>query len=935
MITREEACCLFIDTSTIGDTNKMSGFPNGGGENVNGSRKELMETRESFRILLNGDNTCKKDHLTSIRAVRTMSFCEKENPQVLSNINSSTRVAPTFKTFNSNCDEESGNIIKKHTNEDLVFSPETKEKKEKRDPFNNTLNHFENNEHVTHRNDLTVSTITATDTNATATAVNFYVKKPDRVVNTSSEIPDERYVSNEDAGGIGNEQNGKQNEGKNKSKEQRKEENFLVNTTCTYIKNVAASKVLNEQNSIHNQHLENVKSVTLGNWNFSGEKEKKKNDRTDVNNKNDGNYIGEANVTSREHDREKSEEIVEQGEEQREVLNDENKEKEIEGKKNYKIPFYSWIYTNHLENDILSNIYEMLGSKVMRCEERDKEINDIKNEIINMYKENLRKPLTLEYCLEKINGNKKIIEIMFYLLQNSNVINMMHDPKYNELEISDRLNMEKMNAMYKRGNDEKQDYNKKKRNKSLKEDEPSRDMCSTDRALCNKSEAFLRDEYNEQYINDEQNKYTRDNGDNNNSSIFERMSRKTREFTEEGDAYVARCISQLDKKQKVENGSEREPLEKHGTNEVSKQNRKEEEKETQEEKEEKEETEKKKEEKKEQKEKEQEKVEHEDEDEDGNDKKDEKENCYSIYTCVSCGTKCQLHYYILKPNKLKNVSFGILDKCVWCSECFISGKYPNILNSSNFVKVMKPTKSHFIKWTVGETEKLIEGIQKYKNQWDKISEHVQTKTPHECIYKFLTMPLSVPYFDVDRLLTLQKNKIPLCESNNSLLSLLTCICSYVSPYIGAYAAKKIVDTILEKQKESIVEMEQKMKTKKETLNNNTNDVETDPNVGAGVQSDNNLDISGNDTNTAVEEQSISTYILSEQEMKEIHNIVIDASKKRAKELADLEKDNLKKLLQQLVILNTKKMNLKLKQYEYIQKYLESQNQQMGNLKKET
>ncbi|EUD69104.1 hypothetical protein C922_00796 [Plasmodium inui San Antonio 1] len=434
----------------------------------------------------------------------------------------------------------------------------------------------------------------------------------------------------------------------------------------------------------------------------------------------------------------------------------------------------------------------------------------------------------------------------------------------------------------------------------------------------------------------------------------------------------------------------------------------------------------------------------------------------NLYTCVGCKKVCTHVYYILKPNNIKKISYGVLDKCVWCSVCFNSSKYPSILNRSNFVKVNVPYSFPSNDWTVTEMEKLIDAIGKYKNNWEKISQSVGTRSPYECVFKFTSMPLSNPYFDIDNLLNINNVSLKSFKQNNTLLSLLSFICNYISPYIGAYAAKKIVDFILNKQRECVArvkereEKEQHMKKeqweKREnpelqtgeikigslqagqsggrqprcedlspaeepkgedpTEANSTaeklpdvipaegapegkaheegeakglgaiaeeqhQDISNTGNQGAapivteaanatGAEVSNaaetaeadtakadtgnhqmsrsakieaerddpsfppggNLDFVPLNINPPPKDSAPSTYILNEKDMQEIHNTIINASKKRARELAELERHNIRKLLKELALISTRKVKLKLEQYQYLQNYFDIQNRQM-------
>ncbi|VUZ98957.1 conserved Plasmodium protein, unknown function [Plasmodium vivax] len=453
----------------------------------------------------------------------------------------------------------------------------------------------------------------------------------------------------------------------------------------------------------------------------------------------------------------------------------------------------------------------------------------------------------------------------------------------------------------------------------------------------------------------------------------------------------------------------------------------------------------------------------------------------SVYKCVSCKRVCTHVYYILKPNSVKKISYGVLDKCVWCNACFNSSKYPSILNRSNFVKVNIPYSFLGKDWSVTEIERLIDGISKYKNNWEKISESIGTKSAYECIFKFTSMPLSNPFFDIDNLLNINNVSFKSFKQNNTLLSLLSFICNYISPYIGAYAAKKIVDFILNKQRECVArarereeckerEDHEERKTREQWEKRENPDVQTgevkvesfegdqdggeprgednppaaapkgeDPTEanstdekpagaegeGASEPKPNGEDLpepqpngedlpepplnegtppeanqmptiaegqhdelsktgsqgaapmlsegvevvaaqqaveaadaaevadaahashadvkaEGDDPNAPggnpefvplnvnlpPKDSASSTYILNEKDMQEIHNTIINASKKRARQLADLERHNIRKLLKELAVISTRKVKLKLKQYQYLQNYFDSQNQQM-------
>ncbi|SBS90934.1 conserved Plasmodium protein, unknown function [Plasmodium malariae] len=1068
---------------------------------------------------------------------------------------------------------------------------------------------------------------------------------PDTNIKNQISIPEEHTTAINDHLEEKNEEEEKI-EKKNKNDKKGKKENILMLPSNAFLRNVVTKKSANMKNSIHNQNLTNVNSITLESSHTIGTMN---NNRTSDFTNLSGNIYGRVGIIN-----ENTNNCITDVDKRAEPLS------------------YDDTNDNNIAEEDLNFIYSLIGDELTKCEKYDKEIKRVKNEMICMYNNDPTRLLTLGHCLSKIKSNKKLIEVLFYILVNNKLINMNCHLQSNEIEmVPTYLSYDRVHNIHKKWRDNYQttslDLKKKRyrdssseKNFALLGDTPVK--LSSRRKGCNenivdvgtnkgsilKEEQMteldnaisLSNEYDHINRNDDKhlsntnlplyyngrNIYPNSNRkigkkENGNDKKWHTVSLKGKSSSNNDNknvdimdnTYINRDNSSElvknnllrqeeenillkgmannidDNKNRFAGGDKMNLFEsKDNLDSYSKvtcvNNRNSEnceinnctyewlEKNLSEE----------------QKEKQtavynegNKKIQWSN-NEEGNDLT-KKEDRRKLYKCVSCDKICTYVYYILKPNNLKKISYGVLDKCIWCSNCYNSSKYPNILNSSNFVKVNIPFNFLDSDWSITETEKLIDAVCKYKNDWEKISEYVQSKTPYDCIYKFISMPLSNPYFDLDNLLNINDISFSTYKQNNTLLSLLSFICNHISPYIGAYAAKKIVDLILEKQKNAILRNESERRKKKETKEhlkeqegyikeregyikeqegyikeqegyikeqegyikeqddqlkqeteddvklkskeevetsldeqsnrigdkesnepNNTsgergkkqndtrtqngedkalyniiansrqyskneilplhehkdiggheqmkgsnapissgNDTEdykcnegnegnegndgsdgsdgSDGEVGhngdnidaeneirmyspfgcssggnnkyeeedsanndhIGNSSDNNGNNNdgnnnnndgnnnnndGNDNNkessnswdkkedenvnndpdfvplnfeSVLNDNPPSTYILKEADMQEIHNTVIDASKKRAKELAELEKHNIKKLLRELVLLKTRKVKLKLKQYQYLQNYFEIQNQLMErkrarlNVNKET
>lgn len=50
-------------------------------------------------------------------------------------------------------------------------------------------------------------------------------------------------------------------------------------------------------------------------------------------------------------------------------------------------------------------------------------------------------------------------------------------------------------------------------------------------------------------------------------------------------------------------------------------------------------------------------------------------------------------------------------------------------------------------WTDQETLMLLEGLEMFKDDWNKVADHVGSRTQDECILRFLQLPIQDPYLD--------------------------------------------------------------------------------------------------------------------------------------------------------------------------------------------
>lgn len=98
-------------------------------------------------------------------------------------------------------------------------------------------------------------------------------------------------------------------------------------------------------------------------------------------------------------------------------------------------------------------------------------------------------------------------------------------------------------------------------------------------------------------------------------------------------------------------------------------------------------------------------------------------------------------------------------------------------------------------WTEQETLLLLEGLEIYRDDWNKICEHVGTRTQDECILHFLRLPIEDPYLEDDTgfMGPLAYQPIPFSKSGNPIMSTVAFLASIVDPRIAASAAKAAME----------------------------------------------------------------------------------------------------------------------------------------------
>merc|ERR1712045_585274 len=128
-------------------------------------------------------------------------------------------------------------------------------------------------------------------------------------------------------------------------------------------------------------------------------------------------------------------------------------------------------------------------------------------------------------------------------------------------------------------------------------------------------------------------------------------------------------------------------------------------------------------------------------------------------------------------------------------------------------------------WTHQETLLLLEALEMYKDDWNKVCEHVGSRTQDECILHFLRLPIEDPYLEDPEngggaLGPLAYQPIPFSSSGNPIMSTVAFLASVVDPRVASSAAKAAMEEFAKiKDEVPSAIMDAHMKNVKEAVEN--------------------------------------------------------------------------------------------------------------------
>uniref|UniRef100_A0A8C4NHU1 SWI/SNF related BAF chromatin remodeling complex subunit C2 n=1 Tax=Eptatretus burgeri TaxID=7764 RepID=A0A8C4NHU1_EPTBU len=129
------------------------------------------------------------------------------------------------------------------------------------------------------------------------------------------------------------------------------------------------------------------------------------------------------------------------------------------------------------------------------------------------------------------------------------------------------------------------------------------------------------------------------------------------------------------------------------------------------------------------------------------------------------------------------------------------------LRTDMYNKKSKSSAGGSREWTDQETLLLLEGLELHKDDWNKVSEHVGSRTQDECILHFLRLPIEDPFLEegvgsLSSLGPLAYQPIPFSQAGNPVMSSVAFLASVVDPRVSSAAARAALEEF-QKMKEEV------------------------------------------------------------------------------------------------------------------------------------
>ncbi|EEH42265.1 uncharacterized protein PADG_07085 [Paracoccidioides brasiliensis Pb18] len=299
-----------------------------------------------------------------------------------------------------------------------------------------------------------------------------------------------------------------------------------------------------------------------------------------------------------------------------------------------------------------------------------------------------------------------------------------------------------------------------------------------------------------------------------------------------------------------------------------------------------------------------------------------------ICHCHSCGIDCtRLRFHYAKCVPVTTNSNAPDSKYDLCPNCFLQGRLPSSHNASDFVKLEDSPYTTIpdrdAPWSNSELLLLLEALENFDDNWRQIARHVGTRTPEECVMKFLQMEIEDKYLEDTQdisLMSSRSGREPISQLDNPVLSVVSYLAEMTEPAVAAAAAGRSVEEIRRKLQK---QLEQGFKGAT-SADNQEKDKDTDKGKEEKTMESEDtmeVDITNEGDSTSVVRSTVGD---KQSSRPSIASIGLGTAAARAAAFASNEEREMTRLVATAVNITLQKFEIKLAQFSELEKIVEAE-----------
>ncbi|PNY23432.1 SWI/SNF and RSC complexes subunit ssr2 [Tolypocladium capitatum] len=294
--------------------------------------------------------------------------------------------------------------------------------------------------------------------------------------------------------------------------------------------------------------------------------------------------------------------------------------------------------------------------------------------------------------------------------------------------------------------------------------------------------------------------------------------------------------------------------------------------------------------------------------------------------CHQCGNDCtRVYFHSTQTDSSSKAKYDV------CPLCFTEGRLPANHQASMYTKVENPAYATGVDreapWTDAEILRLLEGLERFDEDWGEIADHVGTRTREECVLQFLQLDIEEKYLGSEApinaptglsMLGAQHGQLPFSSVDNPVMSVVGFLASLANPASTAAAAHKSADELKRGLRRQLNGDESKKEAEANGQGKGNGDEDEQPTKGDSMDVDLRQDVTTTTTTTTTTTSNKAT----------LASVPLASIGARAAGFASHEEREMTRLVSAATNVTLQKLGLKLKYFNEMEAVLRTERREL-------